>query len=211
MSRAKLSYVITIRALATGTLAVTTMLSLQGCIGVGDSWSGDPPPARPTAATTTTAPPAPTAPPPPGSTPTAAPTGAPSATATPAPTSAPTGGATATYAATVGRVEASPAVIGNPRCGATVPPITVTAQVSGRLTGVRIEAEYNLFGTSYTGMVVMTYQAATGRATATLPPPGVQQLTDRPANVAVTVTVRDGSATPPGYTSITVGQCLGNG
>ncbi|WP_155372357.1 hypothetical protein [Catellatospora vulcania] len=168
------------RALVTAGLAVVTMLSLQGCIGVGDSWTRDQ--AAPSVATSPAA-------------------GRPTASA-PAATSA--------AGATISRVESNVAAVGNPTCGGVAPSaIAVTAEITDGGTPVTAKAHYAMTGGSYTGEVSLTRDATLARYTATLPKLEKKHFTSAATNIFVTVTIQ-GSTGQQGFTSITVTPCGGS-
>ncbi|MEU8076961.1 hypothetical protein AB0B31_16105 [Catellatospora citrea] len=162
-------------------LAVVTMFSLQGCIGVGDSWTRDQ--AAPSVATSPAA---------------ARPTA-----------SAPA--VTTASAATISRVESNVAAVGNPTCGGALPPaVTVTAEIADGGTPVTAKARYAMTGGSYTGEVTLTRDATMARYTATLPKLEKKHFSGAATNIFVTVTVQGSPAGQQGFTSITVSPCGGS-
>jgi hypothetical protein len=184
--------VIGIRALVTAGIAVAAMLSLQGCIGVGDSWSHEAA-AAPSTAPATVPPSAPT-------------------TASPSPNSSAGGawlnGAPPTSGpARVERVSASVSAIGNLGCGGTVTqPITVTAELTGGITPAAVRAAYSMTGGGYTGQVTMTRQPS-GRYAANLPALEKKHFTSASTNIYITVTADGAGLVAPGHTSITIQIC----
>lgn len=172
--------VIRFRAPVTAVLAVVTMFSLQGCIGVGDSWTRDR--AVPSVATSPAA---------------AQPTGSPAA-------------ATTAAGATISRVESNVSAVGNPTCGGVLPPtVTVTAEIADGGTPVTAQARYTMTGGAYTGEVMLTRDATMARYTATLPKLEKKHFTSAATNIFVTVTIQ-GSTAQQGFTSITVTPCGGS-
>lgn len=158
------------------------MLSMQGCIGVGDSWTRDQ--AAPTVATS--------------------PAAAQPSTSAPA-------GSTGAALATISRVESNVAAIGNPTCGGTAPhTVTVTAEIADGGTPVTAKARYAMTGGSYTGEVTLTRDATMARYTATLPKLEQKHFTSAATNIFVTVTVPGSTAGQQGFTSITVSPCGGS-
>ncbi|MEU7825404.1 hypothetical protein [Catellatospora sp. NPDC049133] len=168
------------RAPVTAVLAVVTMFSLQGCIGVGDSWTRDQ--AAPDVATSPAA---------------AQPTGSPAA-------------ATTSAGATISRVESNVAAVGNPTCGGALPQtVAVTAEIADGGTPVTAMARYAMTGGNYTGEVTLTRDATMARYTATLPKLEKKHFTGAATNIFVTVTVQ-GATAQQGFTSITVTPCGGS-
>ncbi|MEV0456392.1 hypothetical protein [Catellatospora methionotrophica] len=152
------------RAPVTAVLAVVTMLSLQGCIGVGDSWARDQ--AAPSVATSPAA-------------------AQPSANAP---------GATSAAGATISRVESNVAAVGNPTCGGALPPtVTITAEIADGGTPVTAQARYAMTGGSYTGELALTRDATMARYTATLPKLETKHFTSASTNIFVTVTIQGGA------------------
>ncbi|MEV4416105.1 hypothetical protein [Catellatospora sp. NPDC049609] len=191
---------ITIRVAATGAFAIATMLSLQGCIGVGGSWSHDPSTARPTPPVAAASPaPRPTAP-------------GPSAAASAGPA-----GSTV-LGPIVGTVLIGPERLRDPRCtGAPLPPpVTVAVRITardGQPAQVTATASYTL-GTGagasrYQGEVAMRFDAASGLYRATLPRLEARHFTGSPTSLSVTVGVTQGPPVQPGLATIPVDGCLG--
>lgn len=196
VSAAKLSRVITIRALSAGALAIVTMLSLQGCIGVGDSWRHDPTTAQPV-------PPSATAPSPrPVTTPT------PATSASPSPA--------ALLGPIIGTVLISPGAFNDPRCAGGLP-LPATFTVSTKVTNrdgtdaqVKVIAEYDLTGgTGYQGEVQLRLDAATGLYRATLPKLESRHLRGNPRHLHVVVHVREAATVLPVMNTAVMNICLG--
>lgn len=193
---AKLSRVITIRALSAGALAIATMLSLQGCIGVGDSWRHDPSTAQPVPPPTA----APSPPPRPNTTP--------AASTSPAPPAA--------LGPIIGTVVISPGVFNDPRCAGGLPlpaTFTVSAKVTNRdgsSANVKVVAQYTLSGgTGYEGEAQLRLDAASGLYRAALPKLESRHFRGDPRRLSAVVVVREAGTVLPVTAIANMNICLG--
>ncbi|BCJ73145.1 hypothetical protein CS0771_26890 [Catellatospora sp. IY07-71] len=188
---------ITIRALAAGALAIATMLSLQGCIGVGDSWRHDPSTAQPVP-----------------------PTAAPSPSPRPATTTGPAGSVSpppqTALGPIIGTVLVSPGTFHDPRCAGGMP-LPAAFHVSTKVTNrdgtdakVKVIAEYALSGgTGYQGEVRLRYDTASGLYRATLPKLESRHFRGNPRHVSVVVSVREAATVLPATGISVMDICLG--
>ncbi|GAA1631656.1 hypothetical protein ACFQY4_38165 [Catellatospora bangladeshensis] len=190
---------ITIRALSAGALAIATMLSLQGCIGVGDSWQHDPSTAQPV-------PPTVAIPPSPRPTTTAAPT--PAASTSPTPSAA--------LGPIIGTVVVSPGEFNDPRCAGGLPlptAFTVSTKVTNRdgsNATVKVVAQYVLFGgTGYEGEAQLRFDPASGLYRATLPKLESRHFRGNPRYLQVSVMVREAATVLPAMAVANMTICLG--
>ncbi len=188
---------ITIRGLSAGALAIATMLSLQGCIVVGDSWQHDPSTAQPTPPTVATTPP---------TSPRPATTPAASASSTPP----------ALLGPIIGTVVISPGTFNDPRCAGGLP-LPATFTVSTKVTNrdgtdakVKVVAEYELTGgTGYRGEVPMRFDAASGLYRVILPKLDSRHFRGNPRHLYVVVQVREAATVLPVMNIAGMNICLG--